>query len=363
MGETEKFMYYPMRKPERIQPDCPVYIHGYGLAVQKGTDAAFVQVRLVNRCESPVHSVFLHISGRDPSGESLYDLRYVPLVDCEGLPHRDFGEEQVLFLPVGNVSSLDMEVEDVLFTDGMIWRRQMGQQLLTAEEAGWIVCSCGMMNPGEAEFCAYCCRPIAGNGEGVRPVSGTSILSEADDVISAEDVKEPVEWVSSVENPSAEEGFITEAECSSDNPEQSDVFIDPMDSFRLLLDEWMAGSTEDTETVELWDGMPSTDDLANSEGLSVASEEITQDSGLPMDLMQETGQIILELQRRIRAREAGEPISPCKEHMPTTEDLPVLEEEEDDGRGVGFWIFMILLMVVLALVGFFGVLYHKGYFG
>jgi len=382
MHRPEKFVYYPVRKPERIQPDCPVFVHSYGLAVQQGTGAAFVQVRLVNRWESPALSVFLHISGKDTSGQQLFELRYVPLVDCNGQPHKDFGEEQVLFLPQGDVYSLDIEVEDVLFEDGMIWRRLCGQALLTAEEAGWLTCSCGMKNPAEAETCAYCRKSLKKTGaENAVPflfqevkTLAASVLppiyevptvvaeSEPQQESNAEDcalrvLSAPME--SEEQEPAVEE-------ISQDPPAEEPV------SQMFPYEEWMADDNDDSvnTSVEPEKEIPS--ELA-VESMTTESEEApaegdNRDQGIPetdipMGMMEETARLLMELQRRIRSQESGETVL---SYTDTTEEETVTEpvaEKEKKHRGVGFWLLMILIMVILALAGFFGILYWKGYFG
>lgn len=188
-GNSKKFVYYPLRKPSLIQPDCPVYIYAYSLAVEKDAGTAFAQVRLVNRSDKCVHSVFLQIEGLDRSGNSLYELKYIPIVECMGQPHETCGEEQPLFLPQGEVYSLNIQVLDVLFTDGMIWRRQNNHQMLTAEEAGWLTCTCGMKNPGEAGICAFCGKSLK-TAESAHPLPPVAVNKEPEKVTEKEPERE-----------------------------------------------------------------------------------------------------------------------------------------------------------------------------
>lgn len=391
--KPEKFEYYPMRKPTRIQPECPVYVHGYGLAVQKGSGAAFVQIRLVNRCESTVHSVFLHISGKDIMGNVLYELRFVPLIECAGQPHKDFGEEQLLFLPQGNVCTLDIEIEDILFADGMIWRRQSGQRLLTAEEAGWVTCSCGMKNPGEAHVCAYCRKPtrLAGSGTaqefdhflfGEMKTLTEASIPEPPAVIwetpgsrelapVAEIPQIPVPEIADYQEMQEDDFHVEEStEAVSTDAEETlkelEQLLYPFGAWIACADskeeEPSAQAEEPVEVHKMEDAEePSTPEESATE--SPKDEEVHGEPVLPMDLMQETGLLLEELQRRIRAREAGE--SPVNEDdgKDATEEPDTNTDGEGRTRGIGFWVFMILLMILLALAGFFGVLYWKGYFG
>ena len=413
MFQTDKFEYYPMRKPVRIQPDSPVYVYGYGLAVQRSSGAAFVQMRLVNRWDTTIHSVFLHITGKDDAGDILYKLRYVPLIECGGQPHRDFGEEQVIFLPQGKVHSLDIEVEDVLFTDGMIWRSQSGQRLLTAQQAGWVTCSCGMKNPGEAQFCAYCRQPIghtdAETGDMVPPflrqnmkpltrpavpaTEATEIPSPKENTPASEPPAIPVVQSSAVEEelpaPAIED---TEAEThvaeqdrdgqegveQEIEPESADSSLRELEELLYPFGAWIEQSERDRQQVmeDPVDAIvlqPSRAP-AEPEDLSSLEEELSKsapkvnepavpDIGFPIDMMRETGMILEELQRRIQAHQNGEPIPTEIKQEPAVQE----PEEDNDGdkksRGAGFWIIMILILILLAFAGFFGVLYWKGYFG
>ena len=382
MHRPEKFVYYPVRKPERIQPDCPVFVQCYGLAVQKSSGAAFVQVRLVNRCDSPVNSVFLHILGRNACGQQVFELRYVPLVDCDGQPHKDFGEEQVLFLPQSDVYSLDIEVEDVLFEDGMIWRRMCGQALLTAEEAGWLTCSCGMKNPAEAESCAYCRKSLKKTGAGndapflfheVKTLTVSDLPSgyEIPTVVAeSEPLQEPDgEDCTSVEPVVpivSEEQMTTVAEILRDLPVEEPILqVLPCEERMTDDNDDPVNASAEAEKVLPAEHEEETLDTESEEAPVVAdaADQEIAENPMPMDMMEETALLLMELQRRMGSRESGEPVLSYMD-TPVEETVPEPEaEQEKRHRGVGFWLLMILIMVILALSGFFGILYWKGYFG
>ncbi len=380
MHGAEKFRYFPMRKPGRIQPECPVYLYSYGLAVQRSTGAAFVQLRLVNRWESRVHSVFLHITGKDMAGEELYELRYVPLVDCGGEAHKDFGEEQALFLPEGQVETLDVEIEDVLFEDGMIWRRQMGQQLLTAEEAGWVTCSCGMKNPKEAGTCCYCRKaltsvPAETSAESqviVFPGMEVPVRVEEAAPVPEEEAPQcveeppapvvPVVW-DAPEIPEAEEQEQGTPAAEEPAPQELTDLLSPLGAWMERAAPGGPGEPLPVQEEPVPEEAPAP--IEARELTEETVEEPTQEAtASSMDMMQETSLLIQELQRRIRAREAGQDAAEAT-GTETDGDGAVGEAQEtgDRSRGMGFWIFMILLMILLALAGFFGILYLKGYFG
>lgn len=404
-----KLIYYPMQKPLRIQPDCPVHIHAYSLAVHQDQSTAFTQIRLVNRSQRTVHSVFLQIEGKDPSGRSLYELRYVPVVGCYGQPHRDFGEEQPLFLPGGDVRSLELQVLDVLFQDGMIWRKQTVHQLLTAEEAGWETCSCGMKNPSEAGCCAYCGRELSAVPSPTEPTEQEPFLyAEVKTLTPPEKVEKADPFTEIREEIPFAEGHRTEEEPPVESEplitEEPEPFV-PEELVPLVPEESQPVAGEEPEVLQ------ESDVSAAEEGAPVLLEEESlaqllapikdrlervlqqqEDTGeegpdVPVqgsfekmgeesrlqpeiqespygELMQETSSMLQELRRRMNAREQGRDL-PVEEEPETEEQPEAVEDPEQKkaSRGVAFWTLMVILLLLLGGAAFFGVLYFKGYFG
>ncbi|MBQ2444830.1 MAG: hypothetical protein II272_00155 [Oscillospiraceae bacterium] len=387
MSEFKKFVYFPMEKPKRIQPDSPVYIYAYTLAVQQQTGASFVQLRLVNRSERTVHSVFLSVTGFDDRGQHRYEVKFLPLPGCNAEPHSDFGEDHVLFLPEANVRSLEILVEDVLFDDGMIWRRQDSHELLTPEQAGWKSCSCGMMNPEEAETCAFCGKRNYSKFRKRNEGAKAAFLYTGSKTVEATEPKpfptEPSEGLSSEESytePMEEfdPEIIDPAEESFPEPVAETKTKEPVSRF---------GPADMEELMEMLSPLNRTawraEEPAAETGAVPASalqqeeaearpvyEEEKEEpaiAGRDMAFMQETNQLMEEMQRRIRAREQGQrefqPFDPSeKAENPDGEDKEQNAELAKENRGILFWSVMVILMVLLALGGFFGVLYSKGYF-
>ncbi len=376
MSDFRNFVYYPMAKPKRIQPDSPVYVHAYTLAVQQQTGASFVQFRLVNRSEQVVHSVFLHVVGLDAMGHACYDIGFLPLPACHAQPHTDFGEEHALFLPESCACALEVWVEDVLFGDGMIWRKQAKHQIMTPEEAGWTECSCGMKNPAEAVSCAFCGKQFisiptldrvsAPMDEAKEQsffwesLSPDPVVQEAviptqsqpkwESIPTAEVSREPAaEDVSPA--PVVEEVTpepVVEEEMPW-KPEPEERTIPPLSRNKMdLLSQILAPLGQDEEPGEYEEDADS-DDFLQEEGLAY---------------MEETNRLMQELQRRMNARQNGEPMErvvPQEEQENHEEEAPVDIQMRRANRGVLFWSVMVIIMILLLLGGCLGILHSKGY--
>lgn len=152
------FVRKPMQKPKRIQPDCPVRLYSYLCSVEKRSGAHCLQLRLVNGADRRVESLFLRISGLDGDGKACYTLESVPMANCAAEPHGVFGEDRTIFLPSVEVAELEITVEWVIFSDGMLWKRLPEHRFDTPEALGMAQCTCGMWN-GEGR-CGYCARPV-----------------------------------------------------------------------------------------------------------------------------------------------------------------------------------------------------------
>ncbi len=387
MSRLGKFVYYPMQKPSRIQPECPVYIYAYSLAVQSYSGAAFVQLRLVNRSERVVHSVFLQVSGINAQGDCLYELHYLPIAGCNAEPHEDFGEDHLLFLPEGHVRSLEVHVEDVLFEDGLIWRKQNRHQLLTPEQAGWKSCTCGMKNPGEAESCAFCRRQLKGT-EGKPSFLHKNAKHEAEPVAAEDKPWVPPMPIAAMSPIPTAAPAVKEPEtpvpapvAAPAAPVAAPVVVEPVAPISgvpsydpELLAQLLAPLRDRGESHGEQEPViptvaqtapqpePETPSVRGSlDPLPVAENEDED------PFMQETARLLQEMQRRLTNREATDYTltpQPADAVDRDTEEDPISNPNRDSGsRGILFWVLMVVLMIVLALVGFFGVLYLKGYFG
>ncbi len=372
MTDSGKFVYFPLRKPAVIQPECPVHIYCYGLAKQKCGDAAFVQIRLVNRTERKVHSVFLQISGRDSLGNVLYELQYVPLVDCKGDAYKDFGEEQPLFLPQGDVHTLDMQVLDVLFEDGMIWRKQNSHRLMTAAEAGWVTCTCGMKNPSESKCCVFCGKSMGSEAEGEKnvyfPVEQAPIAEVIEPVAEViEPVAEEREFaVKETEPPIEEEEPVAEkilpvaeeGTSAIDNLFLADLLGPVWAKVKQIEQEEAARNAETVTSLEY----PVENEGSTTEKEPEPSTEITEEE-LASEYMQETQALLRQMQARIRAREMGEELPVEEKSGETVEpETDIEQQRKERSRGILFWVLMVILLILLGGTAFFAVLYWKGYF-
>lgn len=376
MSDFRNFVYYPMAKPKRIQPDSPVYVHAYTLAVQQQTGASFAQFRLVNRSEQVVHSVFLHVVGLDAMGHACYDIGFLPLPACHAQPHTDFGEEHALFLPESCACALEVWVEDVLFGDGMIWRKQAKHKIMTPEEAGWTECSCGMKNPAEAVSCAFCGKQFVSIPTLDRVCAPMNEAKEQsffwETIAPAPEVQEEV-------NPpqSEPESEVIPAVEVSREPVVEEVSRVPVfeEVSRESVEEekfWKPDSEERTIPTLPKNKIDLLTQILAPLGQDEAQEEheeendggdFLQEEGLAY--MEETNRLMQELQRRMNARQNGEPMDSVvlpQDRGEEAEEPTVDVQMRRANRGVLFWSVMVIIMILLLLGGFFGILYYKGYF-
>lgn len=179
MVPVDRFDTLPVQRQPELQVDSPVYVHCSRRCVDRTTGAVFLQVRLVNRApRSTVRTVLLRAEGLDGEGTCCYAAGQLILTECDAAPWSIFGEHKLLALPHQAVERVRLTVEQVAFSDGMTWRMQPEQTLLTEEEAGWTTCPCGMRHPAEEVGCCLCGRGMEAE-EGERNVSSQAMNSGA----------------------------------------------------------------------------------------------------------------------------------------------------------------------------------------
>lgn len=160
MIPAARFTPLDMQRQTLLQPDCPVYIPCTRRSVARDSGDIFLQVRMVNCAEQEISAVFLCVEGLDFCGQACYQVRELPIAGCAAAPHSFFGENRLLVLPRTRTASLRVTVERVIFSDGTHWRRQPESHLCSAQEAGRMVCACGLPNPPKRERCLLCGRTL-----------------------------------------------------------------------------------------------------------------------------------------------------------------------------------------------------------
>ncbi|MBQ6431463.1 MAG: hypothetical protein IJJ99_06290 [Oscillospiraceae bacterium] len=153
---ANRFLAEEIQLHTLLQPESPVLIYCSRRCTEADTGAVFAQVRMVNRSNRTITAVMLQIEGLHTDGSVLYTLQDIILADCNAAPHSLFGEERMIVLQRDAVASLRITVERIAFSDGTSWRKLPEQKLLTAEQAGWRACPCGMPNPAENTVCDLC---------------------------------------------------------------------------------------------------------------------------------------------------------------------------------------------------------------
>lgn len=155
MVPTTRFSYEKEQRHDYIQPECPVYVHCTRQCTDLPSGMRFLQLRMVNRGEHTVKTVMFCIEGVDDGGEVCYTLRGLVMGGCNAPPQSVFGEGR-LFVLRQTAQHIRIRIEQVVFVDGMSWRRQSGQKLLQIEKSDWKRCPCSMPNAPENEQCVLC---------------------------------------------------------------------------------------------------------------------------------------------------------------------------------------------------------------
>ena len=157
---ANRFLAEEIQLHTYLQPECPVLVYCSRRSTEADTGAVFAQVRMVNRTDREIMTVILSIEGLDPTGTARYTQQDVILAQCHAAPHSLFGEDRMLVLQRDAVAALRITVERVAFSDGTSWRKLPEQELLTAKQAGWRACPCGMPNPAENTVCDLCGKEL-----------------------------------------------------------------------------------------------------------------------------------------------------------------------------------------------------------
>lgn len=170
------FSFQNEQQHDYIQPECPIYVHCIRQCTHLRSGMPFLQLRMVNRGEHTVKTVSFRVEGLDESGKLCYTLRGLVMGDCNAPAQSVFGEGR-LFALQQTAQKIRICVEQVIFADGMSWRRRGGQELLEIGKSGWERCSCSMPNAPGIEQCILCGKqlplPVQENGgEETLPLSG-----------------------------------------------------------------------------------------------------------------------------------------------------------------------------------------------
>lgn len=153
------FDLLPLEHQRSLQPDAPVQLCCSRRCRERHSGAVFVQVRLLNRSDRPIRSVYLRLEGLDALGQQCFSLDEVVLADLSVPGHSLCGEERMLALPC-ECSSLRVLVRRVVFGDGNHWSCPGAPVLADPAELSWTQCVCGCWNGPEAEHCALCRKAL-----------------------------------------------------------------------------------------------------------------------------------------------------------------------------------------------------------
>lgn len=155
MVPTTRFSFQKEQKHDYIQPECPVYVHCIRQCTDLRSGMHFFQMRMINRGEHTVKTVVFCVEGLDENGRLCCTMRGLVMGDCKAAPRKVFGEGRMFALKQ-TAYQIRVRVEQVIFADGMSWRRQNGQKLLEIGKSNWKRCTCAMPNAPDNEQCILC---------------------------------------------------------------------------------------------------------------------------------------------------------------------------------------------------------------
>ena len=175
--QMDRFTCSPVYRQALIQEGCPVYVHCSRICTDRRTADRFLQLRLVNRCDSVVETLILSIDGYDVWGEPCGKISGLLLPNCGAQPHSIFGEDRLIALGKLRAAKIEVTVEHVSFFDGMLWRCRAANNPRPLEETDWELCTCGLPNEPQQERCDLCARPLAKPAAEVVPVVAIPVVT------------------------------------------------------------------------------------------------------------------------------------------------------------------------------------------
>ncbi len=169
--------------------NCPVQVEKYNILFNNSTERNVIQLKLRNRAEKTVKSVYLEIDCFDDTKDNLGTLKDIVYLNVNAAQGKTFGDRQAVNTDFSIVSSINIKITKVAFDDETIWRNEAeaylhefpqpangsayfgelyGQYKREAEKINADVayaysekedfwqCSCGQNNDYENMFCFAC---------------------------------------------------------------------------------------------------------------------------------------------------------------------------------------------------------------
>lgn len=153
------FVLMPVASQRLIQVGSPVHVQCSRCCTERRSGAAFMQVRMLNRSDRTIRSVYLKLEGLDALGQRAFVMDEMVLTGLDAAGHSIFGEDRMIALEKC-CDCVRIHIRRVVFSDGNLWRCTAEPCLTAPETLGWAQCPCGCWNlPGAAQ-CTFCGRSL-----------------------------------------------------------------------------------------------------------------------------------------------------------------------------------------------------------
>lgn len=153
------FVLMPTAYQRLIQEGSPVHVQCSRCCTERRSGAAFIQVRLLNRSDRPIRSVYLRLEGLDAQGRCAFIMDEIVLADLDAAGHSIFGEDRIIALEQC-CDCVHISIRRVVFADGNLWRCTAEPRLTAPEALDWDQCPCGCWNMPDAAQCTFCGRSL-----------------------------------------------------------------------------------------------------------------------------------------------------------------------------------------------------------
>ncbi|MCD7778302.1 MAG: hypothetical protein LUH47_07350 [Clostridiales bacterium] len=104
--------------------DCPVQVEKYNILFNNSTERNVIQLKLRNRAEKTVKSVYLEIDCFDDTKDNLGTLKDIVYLNVNAAQGKTFGDRQAVNTDFAIVSGINIKITKVAFDDETIWRNE-----------------------------------------------------------------------------------------------------------------------------------------------------------------------------------------------------------------------------------------------
>ncbi|MCD7828319.1 MAG: hypothetical protein LUG85_07280 [Clostridiales bacterium] len=128
----EKFKFKIVLKNENALGlnDCPVQVEKYNILFNNSTEKNVIQLKLRNRAEKHIKSVYMEIDCFDDTKDKLGTLNDIVYLDANAAQGEAFGSRQAINTDFSVISNINIKITKVAFCDETVWRNDNGAYLI-----------------------------------------------------------------------------------------------------------------------------------------------------------------------------------------------------------------------------------------